>query len=207
MEASMKITSAEFITSAASLDVCPTLNLPEFALIGRSNVGKSSLLNLLTNRNELARTSNKPGYTKLINFFHINRDWCLVDLPGYGFVTDGKKHRDRFNNAVADYLAAREELCCVFVLIDSSLPPQEVDLEFIHWLTQQSVPFVLIFTKTDKVSATRVEEHIEQFKVRMTEFADNLPLIFKTSSKARTGQVEVLKMVGQVIANQNKQNA
>ena len=200
----MKVTSAEFKTSAASFKDCPTFNLPEFALIGRSNVGKSSLLNLLTNRRELARTSAKPGYTKLINFFHINRNWCLVDLPGYGFVADGKKQRDRFNNAVADYLAAREELCCVFVLVDGSIPTQEIDLEFIHWLTQQMVPFVVVFTKTDKIAAARVESHIEAFKVRMEEFADNLPMIFKSSSVAKTGQLEILELVGEVLERRNK---
>ena len=195
----MKITSAEYVTSCLKLEQCPESELPEFALIGRSNVGKSSLLNLLVNRSELARTSAMPGYTRMINFFGINREWLLVDLPGYGFVQGGKNHRERFSQFISEYLAKREQLCCVFVLVDSSIPPQRIDLEFIHWLTQQVVPFVVVFTKTDKASEARVGTHIEQFKEQMAEFADNLPMMFKTSARKKTGQKEVLDLIGEVL--------
>lgn len=200
----MKIKSADYITSALSLDACPSFGMPEFALIGRSNVGKSTLLNLLTNRRELARVSDKPGYTRMINFFHINQSWCLVDLPGYGFVAGGKKQKDKFNEFVAEYLAGREELNCVFVLVDGSIPPQEIDLEFIHWLTQQVVPFVVVFTKTDKASEARVDSHIELFRQRLTEFCDNFPLFFKTSARERTGQEGLLRLISEVLANQKR---
>jgi GTP-binding protein len=195
----MKIKSATFLTSAAEIKDCPPATLPEFALIGRSNVGKSSLINLLTGKPELARTSAKPGYTKLINFFHVNQTWCLVDLPGYGFVADGYGQRARFNNAVAGYLVERERLCSVFVLLDASIPPQEVDLEFIHWLNQHRLPLVAVFTKTDKAAATTIDANIEAFKTRIQAQAGNLPMIYRTSAKAKTGHIELLDLVDQVL--------
>jgi GTP-binding protein len=147
----MKITSADYYTSALTLDACPAGDLPEFALIGRSNVGKSSLLNLLAGKKELARVSAKPGHTQMINFFTINKTWRLVDLPGYGFAKVAKKQRHQFNEFVSDFLVNRGSLRCVFLLIDGSIPPQPLDLQFAQWLISVGVPFVLVFTKIDKV--------------------------------------------------------
>src|SRR5688572_13502374 len=149
----MNISSAIFDRSAPSLDSCPDESLPEFAFIGRSNVGKSSLLNMLAGKQGLARVSPTPGFTKLINFFTMNKRWRLVDLPGYGFAHVAREDSARFNQAVLDYLQHRKNLCLVFALIDSSLPPQKIDLEFVEWLTGNSVPYVLVFTKTDTTTA------------------------------------------------------
>src|SRR5690349_15239010 len=142
----VNISSAIFDCSAPDLDSCPDESLPEFAFIGRSNVGKSSLLNMLAGEQGMARVSSTPGFTKLINIFTMNKCWRLVDLPGYGFAQGARKHRARFNEAVADYLQHRTNLCLVFALIDSSLAPQEIDLEFVEWLVRHAVPFVLVFT-------------------------------------------------------------
>ena len=151
----VNISSAIFDCSAPDLDSCPDESLPEFAFIGRSNVGKSSLLNLLAGEQGLARVSSTPGFTKLINIFTMNKCWRLVDLPGYGFAQVARKHKARFNEAAADYLEHRPNLCLVFALIDSGLAPQAIDLEFVEWLVRHAVPFVLVFTKTDKVPPPR----------------------------------------------------
>src|SRR5450432_379713 len=145
----MKIKSAVFDVSAPDLESCPRWALPEFAFIGRSNVGKSSLINMLAERRELAKVSVTPGKTKLINFFVINDRWSLVDLPGYGYAEVAKKERNEFNKSVGDYLGERKNIYCVFVLIDSRLPPQRIDLEFLEWLVGRAVPFALVFTKMD----------------------------------------------------------
>src|SRR5690242_16861340 len=142
----MQISSAIFDRSAPDLDSCPDESVPEFAFIGRSNVGKSSLLNMLAGRENLARVSPTPGFTKLINFFTINNEWRLVDLPGYGFAEGAKKDSARFNRAVLNYLEHRTNLCSVFALIDCTLPPQPIDIEFVEWLTSKAVPFVLVYT-------------------------------------------------------------
>src|SRR3954463_3411136 len=146
----MHISSATFHCSAPDLDACPDGSLPEFAFIGRSNVGKSSLLNMLAGEQGLARVSPKPGFTKMINIFTINKTWRLVDLPGYGFAQVARQDRSLFNRAVGDYLRHRPNLCCVFALLDSGLAPQKIDLEFVQWLTDHTVPYVLVFTKTDQ---------------------------------------------------------
>ena len=163
----MNIASAIFDCSAPDLESCPEETLPEFAFIGRSNVGKSSLLNALAGKSGLARVSKVPGFTKLINFFTINRSWCLVDLPGYGFAHVARENKAKFNQAVNDYLANRSNLSCVFLLIDSRHGPQKIDLEFIQWLGSQSVPFVLVFTKTDKSKAAQVQKNIGLFQKSM----------------------------------------
>lgn len=199
----MKITSAIYETSSISFQGCPEPVMPEFALIGRSNVGKSSLLNLLTGKAELAKVSRTPGHTKMINFFVVNKSWRLVDLPGYGFAKVGKAHHDRFFENISEYLGSRESLRCVFVLIDSTLPPQRIDLEFVHWLMGVLVPFVLVFTKTDKVGATKVQTNIELFKEAMADFSDNLPLIFTSSAVRKTGHQDILGMVSQVLNKPN----
>jgi GTP-binding protein len=200
----MKIKTAEFEVSAPDLRSCPTWALPEFALIGRSNVGKSSLLNLLTERRELAKVSDAPGKTKLINFFVINGRWCLVDLPGYGYAEVGKQRRLEFNEAVADFLSGRRNLQCVFVLIDSRLPPQPIDIEFLQWLEGERVPFALIFTKTDKQSASKGQANIEAFRRAMGGWRSDLPEIFASSSKSRAGRAEILGYIGAVLAEGNR---
>src|SRR5260370_36665618 len=156
----VNISSAIFDCSAADLESCPDESLPEFAFIGRSNVGKSALLNMLAGEQGMARVSSTPGFTKLINSFTMNKCWRLVDLPGYGFAHGARKHRARFNKAVVDYLEHRTNLCLVFALVGSGLAPQEIDLEFVEWLVRHTVPFVLVFTKTDKVSTAKVQTNI-----------------------------------------------
>src|SRR5438105_4886034 len=160
----MNISSAIFDRSAPDLASCPDESLPEFAFIGRSNVGKSSLLNMLAGKGVLARVSPRPGLTKLINFFTMSKTWRLVDLPGYGFAQGAKKDRFRFNRAVNDYLKHRPNLCCVFALLDSSLAPQPIDVDFVEWLTRNSIPFVLVFTKTDRGTPETVQANIAAFK-------------------------------------------
>ena len=192
----MKIKSAEFEVSATGLAGCPRRALPEFALIGRSNVGKSSLLNLLTHRKELARTSNTPGKTALINFFLVNEAWRLVDLPGYGYAKVAEKQRVAFNQAVAEFLADREFLRRVFVLIDSRLSPQAVDLEFIEWLEGMGRPFTLVFTKIDKQSAAQTRVSVDRFKETLRARRSELPPIILSSAETGTGRAEILAAVG-----------
>ena len=199
----MKIKTADFYLSAPDLKSCPPPTLPEFALIGRSNVGKSSLVNSLCERRDLAKVSDTPGKTKLINFFAINRTWYLVDLPGYGYAKVAKTERTGFSDAVADYLANRENLRCVFVLIDSNLPPQAIDLEFLHWLGSTSTPFVLVFTKVDKQSSSRVEANIAAFKKRISSWwGDELPGVILCSSKTKAGRSEILEVVQETMAEE-----
>lgn len=193
----MKIKSAEFEHSAPDLRTCPPWSLPEFALIGRSNVGKSSLINLLTGRRDLARVSGTPGKTQLINFFRINGSWALVDLPGYGYAEVGKVRRFTFNGAVADFLAGRRNLRRVFVLIDSRLPPQAIDGEFLRWLDGCKVPFALIFTKTDKQSASQSQANMAVFEQAMREWRAVLPDTFASSAKSGVGRAEILGYIAQ----------
>ncbi len=194
----MKITSARFATSAAGLDDCPQSDLPEFAFIGRSNVGKSSLLNLLCNQKLLAKVSSKPGHTRLINFFVVNENWCLVDLPGYGYAKAAKSERQRFNDFVADYLEFREGLKHVFVLIDSRHEPMTIDINHVTWLVESKVPFSLVFTKSDKVKAGRVKANQELFLEALSEYIDGEPLTFATSAKSKDGRLELLQFIGQL---------
>jgi len=196
----MNISSASFYGSAPDLDSCPDESLPEFAFIGRSNVGKSSLLNLLAGKQGLARVSRTPGFTKLINIFVINKTWRLVDLPGYGYAHVARKDSSQFNEAVIEYLQQRNNLYCVFALIDSGLPPQKIDLEFVEWLASNSIPFVLVFTKTDTVTPAMVRLNIEAFKERISEWCENLPEIFTCSATARHGRGKLLGMIDEAIA-------
>jgi GTP-binding protein len=179
----VNIASAIFDCSAPDLDSCPDESLPEFAFIGRSNVGKSSLLNLLSGKLGLAKVSPTPGFTKLINIFTINKTWRLVDLPGYGFAQVARKDSSQFNHAVDNYLKHRTNLCCVFALLDSGLPPQEIDVEFVAWLTRNSVPFVLVFTKTDKVTPATAQANIAAFTARISGWFEKLPTIFTCSAE------------------------
>lgn len=191
----MNISSAIFDRSAPDLDSCPDESLPEFAFIGRSNVGKSSLLNMLAGQHGLARVSPTPGFTKLINIFTMNKTWRLVDLPGYGFAHVAREDSARFNDAVNEYLQHRKNLCLVFALIDSSLPPQAIDIEFVEWLTSNSLPFVLVFTKTDTVTPAKVQVNIAAFTDRIGGWFEKLPAILTCSATARHGRSELLDVI------------
>ena len=192
----MNISSAIFDCSAPDLASCPDESLPEFAFIGRSNVGKSSLLNMLAGKDGLARVSPMPGFTKLINIFTMNKTWRLVDLPGYGFAHVARQDSARFNEAVLEYLQHRPNLCTVFALIDSTLPPQKIDLEFVEWLTSHSLPFVLVFTKADRGSSAQVQENITAFTGRISAWFQKLPEVFLCSSATAQGRSELLGIIG-----------
>lgn len=191
----MNISSAVFHSSSPDLDSCPDESMPEFAFIGRSNVGKSSLLNFLCGKDGLAKVSATPGFTKMINMFTINGAWRLVDLPGYGFAHVARKEKSKFNRAVNHYLANRPNLCCVFSLIDSSLPPQAIDLEFVELLADKSIPFVLVFTKTDMATPAAVQANIDAFKERVAEWCETPPEIFTSSSKRLEGRNALLTVI------------
>jgi GTP-binding protein len=191
----MKIKSAEFETSAPHLQAAPRLALPEFAFIGRSNVGKSSLLNLLAEKRDLARVSDLPGKTRLMNFYCINRNWRLVDLPGYGYAHVSKSERADFNEAAAEYIQGRENLREVFVLIDSRLEPQAIDLAFIEWIVESGVPFAVIFTKTDKQSASQTQASVARFQSIALDGLDPAPQIFISSAKTKAGRTEILRHI------------
>ena len=191
----MKITSARFATSFDSVESCPAAVLPEFAFIGRSNVGKSSLINMLCNQAGLAKVSSSPGHTRLINFFVVNEDWCLVDLPGYGYARAPKSERNRFNDFVADYLEFREGLTHVFVLIDSRHEPQKIDIDFVTWLVEKAVPFSLIFTKSVKLKPSKVAANRDLFLTALSEYVDGQPPAFITSVKDKTGRMDVLSAI------------
>lgn len=193
------IASAIFDCSAPDLSACPDESLPEFAFIGRSNVGKSSLLNLLAGKERLARVSPTPGFTKLINFFTINKTWRLVDLPGYGYAEGSRKHVSQFNRAAANYIRHRPNLCCTFLLIDSSLEPQPMDLELVQWLASHALPFVIVFTKTDRGTPETVAANIATFKERIAGWFEQLPETFQCSSEAGHGRGELLGVIAKIV--------
>ena len=194
----MVIKSAEFIISNSRVEKCPTTGLPEYAFIGRSNVGKSSLINMLTARKGLAMTSQKPGKTQLINHFIINDAWYLVDLPGYGYARLGKDSRDSLRRMIEDYVLERKELVLLFVLLDCRHDPQKIDLEFIQWLGEEGVPFALVFTKADKLSKGRLAANVEAYKAKLHEEWEELPPIFVTSSEERMGRDELLGYIEEI---------
>ena len=194
----MVIKSAEFVISNSRVEKCPTTGLPEYAFIGRSNVGKSSLINMLTARKGLAMTSQKPGKTQLINHFIINDSWYLVDLPGYGYARLGKDSRDSLRRMIEDYVLERKELVLLFVLIDCRHEPQKIDLEFIQWLGEEGVPFSLVFTKADKLSKGRLASNIKAYKTKLHEEWEELPPIFVTSSEERVGRDELLGYIEEI---------
>ena len=191
----MLIKSAEFVVSNSRVEKCPTTGLPEYAFIGRSNVGKSSLINMLTGRKGLAMTSQRPGKTQLINHFIINKEWHLVDLPGYGYARLSKDGRDGLRRMIEDYVLERRELVCLFVLLDARLEPQKIDLEFIEWLGEESVPFALVFTKADKLSKGKLSANISAYKDRLLEGWEELPPLFITSSEVHMGREELLDYI------------
>ena len=189
----MKILSSDFETSAANIRGCPNWNLPEFAFIGRSNVGKSSLINFLTGRKDLAMASGVPGKTKLLNFFRINKNWSFVDLPGYGYAKVATQDKHEFNTAVAEYIEKRPNLATIFVLVDSRLEPQRIDLDFIRWLAGCDVDFALVFTKTDKQSAAKTRAAIDTFLAAAVEFLPvPAPAVFACSALKKEGREELL---------------
>ena len=194
----MEIKKAEFTLSAPMVTMCPKDNKPEYAFIGRSNVGKSSLINMLTNRKGLAKTSATPGKTLLINHFIINDDWYLVDLPGYGFAKRSKKELQKLEQMISGYILQREQLVNVFLLVDVRLEAQKIDLEFIQWLGDSSVPFAIVFTKADKLSATKVNQNVEAYKKVLSETWEELPPIFVTSSDKKQGRDEVLDYIEEI---------
>ena len=196
----MDITSAIFECSAPDLDSCPDEALPEFAFIGRSNVGKSSLLNVLAGKEGLARVSPTPGFTKMINIFTMNKTWRLVDLPGYGFAAGARKDSAKFNQAVVNYLKHRTNLCSVFALIESALPPQDIDVEFVEWLTRNDVPYVIVFTKADKVTPTEAQANIAAFMERIAPWFEKPPVTFKCSATTGHGRAELLGVIGELMA-------
>ena len=191
----VKIQSAIFERGAVSFDGCPESKLPEFAFIGRSNVGKSSLLNLLADKDGLARVSGNPGRTREINFFTINGTWSLVDLPGYGYAKVSKADRARFQEFIAAYLIERENLFCAFVLIDSRHPPQRIDLEFVQWLVEAAVPFALVFTKAEKTRASALGKNVTLFLDAMKDWSEGEPAVFTSSAKTGEGRREILAFI------------
>lgn len=197
----MKITSAEFKISSPRADMCPKSDIPEYAFIGRSNVGKSSLINMLTERNKLAMTSSTPGKTMLINHFLINESWYLVDLPGYGFAMRGKKEMDKLQNMISHYVLDREQLTCLFVLIDIRHEPQKKDLDFLEFIGENGVPFAIIFTKADKISKAKQTFNVNAYMDKLKEQWEELPPYFVTSSSSRLGRDEVLNYIDEINKN------
>ncbi len=194
----MEIKTAEFTLSAPTVGMCPQDTKPEYAFIGRSNVGKSSLINMLTNHKKLAKTSATPGKTLLINHFIINKEWYLVDLPGYGYAKRSKKEIDKLDQMIRGYILQREQLVNVFVLVDVRLEPQKIDLEFIEWLGVSSVPFAIIFTKADKLTPNKARQAVEAYKKTLLETWEELPPIFLTSAEKREGRDEVLQYIDDI---------
>lgn len=194
----MKITSAEFKISSPRADMCPKSDIPEYAFIGRSNVGKSSLINMLTERNKLAMTSSTPGKTMLINHFLINDSWYIVDLPGYGFAMRGKKEMEKLQNMISHYVLDREQLTCLFVLIDIRHEPQKKDLDFLEFIGENGVPFAIIFTKADKISKAKQTFNVDAYMDKLKEQWEELPPYFVTSSSSRLGRDEVLNYIDEI---------
>jgi len=194
----MDVKSAEFVISNTDFKKCPPGTMPEYAFIGRSNVGKSSLINMLCNRKDLAMTSSKPGKTLLINHFLINNDWHLVDLPGYGYATAGKKMREQLKNIIESYILYREQLTSVFLLIDSRHEPQQIDIDFMNWMGENGVPFAIVFTKLDKMSALQARENLKNYKDKLLETWEELPPVFATSSEKRIGRDELLDYIHEI---------
>ena len=200
----MKITSAEFVISNTDVNKCPKTGFPEYAFIGRSNVGKSRLINMLTGNKKLAMTSSTPGKTLLINHFLINKQWYLVDLPGYGYASRSKKGVADIQRVIGSYLENRMEMTCLFVLIDSRLEPQKIDVNFMNWLGENQVPFVIIFTKADKQSKSRTESNIRGYLEKLKEQWEELPPYFITSSLSGAGRDDVLSYIESINTSLNK---
>jgi GTP-binding protein len=197
----MDINQSKFVISNSKVEDCPASNLPEYAFIGRSNVGKSSLINMLTGRKNLAKVSGKPGKTRLINHFLINEDWHLVDLPGYGYAKVSKKEKKIFQKFITDYFKKRKQLVNAFVLVDSRHEPQKIDLEFMVWLGENAIPFSIIFTKADKLKPMALEKNINYYKSVLMETWTELMPVFVSSSKDNTGRVDILNYIERINRN------
>ncbi|MBP5306776.1 MAG: YihA family ribosome biogenesis GTP-binding protein [Paludibacteraceae bacterium] len=198
----MEIKSSEFIISNTDVRKCPEGDLPEFAFIGRSNVGKSSLINMLTNHKGLALTSSLPGKTLLINHFLINKTWYMVDLPGYGYAQRGKKQRELLRQIIESYILRREQLYNLFLLIDCRHAPQQIDLDFMHFLGENGVPFSIVFTKTDKLSHKQLTDNLRTYKEQLLEEWEELPPVFLTSSEKKQGREELLNYIDEIMTSE-----
>tara|TARA_R110002050_G_scaffold99409_6_gene206097 strand:+ start:6386 stop:6991 length:606 start_codon:yes stop_codon:yes gene_type:complete len=194
----MEITSAEFLLSNTDITKCPQDGKNEYAFIGRSNVGKSSLINKLVGKKNLAHTSGKPGKTQLINHFTINDSWYLVDLPGYGYAKVSKTSRSKFQKMIEDYILERPTLINLFVLIDSRHEPQKIDLEFMEWLGESGIPFSMVFTKIDKLKSNQLNKNLKIYNTKMLETWAELPMQFSTSAESGAGKAEILSYIGQI---------
>ncbi len=195
----MKIHSADFIISNTDVSKCPKEQLPEYAFIGRSNVGKSSLINMLTNKSKLAKTSGKPGKTQLINHFKINKNWFLVDLPGYGYAKVSKSKRQSFQEFIKDYFLKREQLVCTFVLVDSRHEPQKIDMEFMEFLGENGIPFCIVFTKSDKLKLSELNRNIQNYVKKMTSTIwEEMPPYFITSAVSSNGKEKLLSYIDEI---------
>ena len=199
----MEIKTAQFVVSNTEVAKCPASLLPEYAFIGRSNVGKSSLINMLCDRKNMAKTSGKPGKTKLINHFIINGNpakpsegWYLVDLPGYGYAQVSKDQKEKWNKYIEEYILNRQNLMCMLVLLDSRIPQQKVDLDFMNWLGEHEIPFIMVFTKIDKLSKKKINENLASYKEEMGKHWDELPQCFYTSAEKKEGKKELLTFIG-----------
>ncbi len=193
----MQIKSAKFLVSSTTHDKCPNTNLPEYAFIGRSNVGKSSLINMITGEKKLAKTSSTPGKTQLINHFIINESWYLADLPGYGYAKISKETRAKWKKMISGYLLKRKNLLTTFILIDSRIKPQQSDLEFMDWLGTNEIPFVIVFTKTDKLNKNEFARNIEHYNKVLKETWDELPIMIISSVVTKKGKDEILEFIGE----------
>lgn len=194
----MEIKNSQFVISAPTVEKCPKDNKPEYAFIGRSNVGKSSLINMLCNHKGLAKTSATPGKTLLINLFLVNREWYLVDLPGYGYAKRSKSVQDQLQRMISSYILQRQQLVNVFVLIDIRHDPQKIDREFIDWLGVSSVPFSIVFTKADKLGPVKARQNAERWMESLRDTWETLPPYFITSTEKKTGRQEVIDYIGQI---------
>lgn len=200
----MIISEAKFVKSSPDLKNCPKTDIPEFAFIGRSNVGKSSLINMLASLKNLAKISSTPGKTRLINFFIINNKWHLVDLPGYGYAKVSKTQRGEFRESIVNYIGKRKSLYCVFVLLDSRLTPQEIDIKFIRWLGKNEIPFQLVGTKTDKITQAEISKFLKSYQEVLKEEWEEIPEIILTSSTKRIGRDEIFAIIENAMSVNNK---
>lgn len=194
----MKINEAVYVGSFPSEGTCPKSNKPEYAFIGRSNVGKSSLLNMICERKDLARVSKKPGRTQHLNYYHIDESWYIVDLPGYGYAKISKKKRKEWEQMIYAFLQKRQTLQCTFVLVDANIPPQKLDVEFMNWLGEMHIPFVIVYTKVDRLHRDKIAKNIEVIQEELLKYWTELPPQFLTSAREGTGRQEILNFMAEV---------